>query len=57
MLIKYLQDTKSSKDQSKKNVDLMASMNTINMGDTVMSFFLNISSKTDISPKGFIAML
>lgn len=27
------------------------------MGDTVQSFLLNLSSKTDLSPKGFIAML
>lgn len=35
----------------------MISINTINMGDTIMAFLLNISSKTDLSPKGFIAML
>ena len=40
-----------------KKKDLMTSINNINMGDTVMSFLLNISSKTDLSPKGFIAML
>jgi len=27
------------------------------MGDTVMNFLLNLTSKTDLSPKGFIAML
>lgn len=27
------------------------------MGDTVMNFLLNLSSRTDLSPKGFIAML
>lgn len=27
------------------------------MGDTVMNFLLNLSSKTDLSPKGFINML
>lgn len=35
----------------------MAVINQINMGDTVMAFLLNLSSKTDVSPKGFIAML
>ena len=35
----------------------MTSINTINMGDTVMNFLLNLSSKTDLSPKGFIAIL
>ena len=35
----------------------MQTINTINMGDTVQSFLLNLSSKTDLSPKGFIAML
>ncbi len=43
--------------KDSKKQDLMASINTINMGDTVMAFLLNISSKTDLSPKGFIAML
>ena len=32
-------------------------INSINMGDTVMNFLLNLSSKTDLSPKGFINML
>lgn len=41
--------------QAKGNV--LASINSINMGDTVMNFLLNLSSKTDLSPKGFIAML
>ena len=27
------------------------------MGDTVMNFLLNLSSRTDLSPKGFIALL
>jgi hypothetical protein len=27
------------------------------MGDTVMNFLLNLSSKTELSPKGFINML
>lgn len=35
----------------------MSSINNINMGDTVMNFLLNLTSKTDLSPKGFIAML
>jgi hypothetical protein len=35
----------------------LQTINTINMGDTVQSFLLNLSSKTDLSPKGFIAML
>jgi len=35
----------------------MASINNINMGDTVMNFLLNLTSKTDLSPKGFIAMM
>jgi hypothetical protein len=35
----------------------MAVINQINMGDTVMAFLLNLSSRTDVSPKGFIAML
>lgn len=40
-----------------KKLDLMASINNINMGDTVMNFLLNLTSKTDLSPKGFISML
>lgn len=57
-MVKYLQDTKANKgDAGSKKTDLMASINTINIGDTVMAFLLNISSKTDLSPKGFIAML
>ena len=35
----------------------MQSINSINLGDTVMGFLLNLSSKTDLSPKGFIALL
>lgn len=35
----------------------MASINNISIGDTVMNFLLNLSSKTDLSPRGFIAML
>ena len=35
----------------------MASINNINIGDTVMNFMLNLTSKTDLSPRGFIAML
>ena len=35
----------------------MQSINNINMGDTVMNFLLNLSSKTDLSPRGFIATL
>jgi hypothetical protein len=27
------------------------------MGDTVMNFLLNLSSKTDLSPRGFINLL
>jgi fused-like protein len=27
------------------------------MGDTVMAFLLNMSSKTDLSPRGFISLL
>ncbi len=40
-----------------KKVDLMVSINSINMGDSVMNSLLNLSSKTDLSPKGFTAML
>jgi len=58
LLVKYLLDSKnpSAGKEPKKN-DLMNTINQINLGDTVMSFLLNISSKTDLSPKGFIAML
>ncbi len=52
--MKYQIDMKNIKD---KKVDLMASINNINIGETVMNFLLNLTSKTDLSPKGFIAML
>ena len=35
----------------------MSSINNINAGDTIMNFMLNLTSKTDLSPRGFIAML
>ena len=35
----------------------MSSINAVSIGDTIMNFMLNLSSKTDLSPKGFIAML
>jgi fused-like protein len=54
LLVKYQIDMKNIKD---KKVDLMASINNINIGETVMNFLLNLTSKTDLSPKGFIAML
>jgi fused-like protein len=55
LLIKHFSDAKNG--QKKASADLMNSINQINMGDTVMAFLLNISSKTDLSPKGFNAML
>lgn len=56
IMAKIISDNKVSKDGKKAN-DLMSAINQINMGDTVMSFLLNISSKTDLSPRGFIAMM
>ncbi len=35
----------------------MQLINSLNMGDTVMNFLLNLSSKTDLSPRGFINLL
>ena len=41
----------------KKGNELLHTMNSLNIGDTIMAYLLNISSKTDLSPRGFIAIL
>lgn len=46
----------SSRSASKKN-DFSASLSTINIADTVVSFILNLGTKTDISPRGLIPLL
>jgi fused len=56
LLVKWQIEQRSGGPKDKKS-DLMASINAINIGDTVMNFLLNLSSKTDLSPRGFIAML
>ena len=43
-------------NKDKKN-DFIFALNSINMADTVVAFLLNLSSKTDISPKGMISLL
>mmetsp|Transcript_36954 Transcript_36954/g.35666 ORF Transcript_36954/g.35666 Transcript_36954/m.35666 type:complete len:100 (+) Transcript_36954:2359-2658(+) len=57
LLSKYALDQKTTAGkETKKSADLLVGFNSLNMGDTVMAFLLNISSKTDLSPKGFIAI-
>jgi fused-like protein len=43
-------------NKEKKN-DFVFALNSINMADTIVSFLLNLSSKSDISPKGMISLL
>ncbi len=57
LLIKWQIEMKTTGGPKDKKTDLMASINNINIGDTVMNFLLNLSSKTDMSPRGFISML
>ena len=45
----------TSPDPSK--ADLLQGPNGNGLGDTVMAFLLNLSSKTELSPKGFISLL
>jgi fused-like protein len=45
---------KASKNEMQ---GLVNSLNNNNVSDTIMSFFLNISSKSEISPKGFLNIL
>jgi len=42
---------------TKKTVDLFTCPGGNGLGDTIMAFLLNMSSKTDLSPKGFISLL
>ena len=56
LLVKWQVDQKLNKDKKPPN-DLVQSINSINMGDTVMNFLLNLSSKSDLSPRGFISTL
>ncbi|CDW83098.1 protein kinase domain containing protein [Stylonychia lemnae] len=57
LLVKWQVDQKMNNAAKDKKNDLMSSINTINIGDTVMNFLLNLTSKTDLSPRGFIAMM
>ena len=54
LLARHIQEMRQNKD--KKN-DFIFALNSINMADTVVAFLLNLSSKTDISPKGMISLL
>jgi fused-like protein len=42
-------------DQTK--TDLLSGPNGSGLGDVIMAFLLNLSSKTEMSPKGFISLL
>ena len=42
-------------DQTK--TDLLSVPNGSGLGDVIMAFLLNLSSKTEMSPKGFISLL
>lgn len=45
-----------SNPEATKN-DLLSGPNGNGLGDTIMAFLLNLSSKTELSPKGFISLL
>ena len=54
LFAKNISDASKSADQ--KN-DFANSLNTINIADTVVSFILNLNTKTDVSPRGLIPLL
>ncbi len=56
LMAKGLADIKAGKNDAKTS-PFITTLNNVNMTDTVMNFSLNISSKTEISPKGFVSML
>lgn len=47
----------ASKTKLDKKNDLSASLSSINIADTVVSFILNLGTKTDVSPRGLIPLL
>jgi fused len=47
----------SKKSSSDKANEFFKSLNTINIADTVVSFVLNLGTRTDVSPRGLISVL
>ena len=43
--------------EEAKGDDFNKSLNSINIADTMVAFLLNLSTKTDVSPRGIIALL
>lgn len=42
---------------SDRNNEFSTALNTINIADTVVSFILNLGTKTDVSPRGLVLLL
>jgi len=54
LLTKYSQDLKQNKPVKG---DLFQALNQNNICDSTMAFLVNLSSKTELSPKGFISLM
>lgn len=50
-------NSKHIADDGKSDHDFNKSLNSINIADTMVAFILNMNIKTDISPRGIIALL
>lgn len=48
---------KSLTEEAKGGEEFDKSLNSINIADTMVAFILNLSTKTDVSPWGIIALL
>lgn len=44
-------------EEAKGGEEFDKSLNSINIADTMVAFILNLSTKTDVSPRGIIALL
>lgn len=44
-------------EEAKGGEEFNKSLNSINIADTMVAFILNLNTKTDVSPRGIIALL
>ena len=50
-------NSKQITDSFQSESDFKKSLDSINIADTVVAFVLNLNTKTDVSPRGIIALL